>query len=102
MHNSKITTSKINLKTTSIDKIIKESSKSSEFKNTFNEELHRIRIARQIKKLRNQLKLTQEKFALKIDMPQSVIARAESGKHTISLSTLSRVAHAFGKEVTIA
>ena len=37
---------------------------------------------------------------LEIDVP-SVIARLESGTHSVSVDTLSKVAHALGKQVEL-
>ncbi len=47
-------------------------------------------------------KLTQKDVAEKADMPQSVIARVESGKHSPSLYTLERIANVLDKEVQLA
>ena len=47
-------------------------------------------------------KMTQAAVAKKAAMPQSVIARLESGDHSVSVETLRRVAHALGKRVEIA
>lgn len=88
-------------KTKSLDELLNKSLKSQTFKESYNEELFRLKIASEIKNLRTLKKLTQEKFAEKADMPQSVIARVESGKHSISLDTLSRLAHALGKQVQL-
>jgi DNA-binding XRE family transcriptional regulator len=89
------------LKTKSLESLLKESSKSPSFKDAYNEELFLLTIAHEIKTLRTKKKLTQEMFAEKADMPQSVIARLESGKHGISLATLSRVAHVLGKQIQL-
>ncbi len=88
-------------KTKSLDSLLNKSLKSQTFKESYNEELFRLKIASEIKNLRTMKKLTQEKFAEKADMPQSVIARIESGKHSISLDTLNRLAFALGKQVQL-
>lgn len=46
--------------------------------------------------LRVRLQLTQTQLAEKIGTPQSVIARAESGKHPVEVSLLRRMAEACG------
>lgn len=89
------------LKTKTFDQVLNKALKSSEFKEAYNEEIFRLKIAAEIKSLRIQKKLTQETFAKKAQMPQSVVARIESGNHSISLGTLSRVAHALGKRVQL-
>lgn len=89
------------IKTKTLDQVLKKALKSSEFKEAYNEEIFRLKIAAEIKFLRIQKKLTQETFAKRAQMPQSVVARIESGNHSISLGTLSRVAHALGKRVQL-
>lgn len=91
----------IKYKTTNFGTLLKEKLKSETFSQAYNEELFRLELASQIKVLRSRVKLTQESFAKKANMPQSVIARAESGKHTVSLVTLNKIAHAFGKKVEL-
>ncbi|HRY62181.1 MAG TPA: helix-turn-helix transcriptional regulator [Candidatus Paceibacterota bacterium] len=85
----------------SFDKLFKELSKSKNFVNSYNEELFRLKMASRIKTLRTQGRMTQKGFADKARMPQSVIARIESGNHTFSLVTLNKVAHALGKKVEL-
>lgn len=72
------------------------------FKTVYSEEIQRLKIAEQIKKLRTAKKLTQKVVAERTGMPQSVIARIESGQTGISLDTLGRIASAFGKEIRLA
>lgn len=88
-------------KTKTLEQVLKKQFKSPKFKEAYNEELFRLKIASEIKSLRLQKKLTQENFAKKAQMPQSVVARIESGKHSISLGTLNRVAQALGKKVQL-
>src|SRR3989344_3553509 len=88
-------------KTKTLEQVLRQELKSPKFHEAYNEEFFRLTIAREIKKLRTQKKLTQETFAHKAHMPQSVVARIESGKHSISLATLNRVAHALGKKVQL-
>lgn len=89
-------------KTKTFEQILKTQLKSPKFKEAYDEELFRLKMASEIKHLRLQKKLTQESFAKKAQMPQSVVARIEGGKHSISLDTLNRVAHALGKTVQLA
>ncbi len=89
------------LTTKSFEKLLKEVSTSETFIQTYNEELLRLKLSSQIKDLRTKKRLTQETFAKKANMPQSVIARVESGKHTISLITLDKIAHALGKKIEL-
>lgn len=90
------------MKTIKLKQVLKKEIKSPKFKEAYDEEIFRLKIASEIKSLRIQKELTQETFAKKAQMPQSVVARIESGKHSISLGTLNRVAHALGKRVQLA
>jgi len=83
----------------SLSKLIEKKSKKERFKASFSEEISRLNLAHEIKALRQQKKLTQKQVAEKADMPQSVIARIESGTHSVSLTTLSKIASVFNKEV---
>ena len=89
-------------KTKTLKQVLGKTLKSPEFKEAYNEEIFRLKMAAEIKKLRLQKKLTQETFAQKACMPQSVVARIESGKSGISLDTLNRVAYVLGKKVQLA
>ena len=76
-------------------------SKRKEFKRAYREETLRLKLAVRIKTLRNKRELTQKMLAQKVGMPQSVIARIESGERGITVDTLGRVAHAVGKEIQL-
>ena len=75
--------------------------KSEKNRKVFNEEVVRLKMARQIRAMRLARKFTQKILAEKAKMPQSVIARLESGEHSFSLGTLHRVARVFGKEIML-
>ena len=89
------------LKFYSFEETFRKQMKSRSFREGYRRELARLRLIRQIRELRQSKKLTQKSFAAKVGMPQSVIARLETGKHNISLSTLFKIAGAFGKEVRL-
>jgi len=90
------------IKLYTIDQVFKKVSGSKKFQEAYNEEMARLGLARQIREMRLKKKLTQKAVALKTNMPQSVIARIESGTHSYSLGTLHRIAHAFNKEIQLA
>ncbi len=90
------------LKFHTFKEVFGKSFKSKSFQKEYNEELVRLRLAHQIKEIRINSKMTQKAVANKAQMPQSVIARIESGKHSFSLGTLSRIAKVFNKEVELA
>jgi DNA-binding XRE family transcriptional regulator len=89
------------LKFYDFDDILKEDLKSETFREAYNEELARLNLVGEIKKLRLEKKYTQKDLAQKAQMPQSVIARIESGEHSFSLGTLNRIAKVFNKEVQL-
>jgi len=96
------TAAKGQIKIHSFNDVFGKDFKSDKFKKTYTKELVRLRLARQIREMRTAGKLTQKDVAQKAEMPQSVVARIESGKHSASLDTLERIAHVFNKEVQLA
>lgn len=52
------------------------------------------------KELRNQIGLSQEKFALKIGMDRTYYASVESGKRNISLANIEKIAAVLGVTLT--
>ena len=92
---------KSELKWHSFDEVFGRVSKKKEFQKAYNEEMVRLRLAKQIRELRVSHNMTQHLVAQKAGMPQSVIARIESGDRGISVDTLGRIAHTLGKEVQL-
>jgi DNA-binding XRE family transcriptional regulator len=90
-----------NKKIYSFQEVFGKYSKSKRFLKYYNEELAQLRLAEQIKKMRHEENFTQKALAQKAKMPQSVIARIESGTHSYSLGTLYRIAHVFNKEICL-
>ena len=89
------------LKFYTLEEVFRKDMKSKVFRDAYNEESVRLRLVDEIKKLRIGKKFTQENLAQKAKMPQSVIARIESGEHSFSLGTLNRIAKVFNKEVQL-
>ncbi len=52
-----------------------------------------------VRELRIQKNLSQEKFALQIDMDRTYLASVESGKRNISLENINKIAN--GLEITL-
>lgn len=48
-----------------------------------------------VKELRQTHNLSQEKFALQIDMDRTYLASIESGKRNVSLENISKIANGF-------
>ena len=65
----------------------------------FSEAMTRRTLAAELKELRAAQKMTQQQVAAKAKMPQSVIARIESGNHRASLATLQQIASVFHKQI---
>lgn len=89
------------LKFYTLEEALQRSGSSKTFKAAYEKELARLRLARDIRKARLTKNLTQKQVAAKTGMPQSAIARMESGTHSVSVDTLVRVARVFGKQVQI-
>ncbi|MBR5487062.1 MAG: helix-turn-helix transcriptional regulator [Phascolarctobacterium sp.] len=53
-------------------------------------------VGSRIRELRNKLGLSQEKFALKIDMDRTYLASVELGKRNISISNLKKIINGLG------
>ena len=90
-----------NLKWRTTDQVFKKASSTKDFKQAYQAERTRIEIARSLREARAKKKITQADLAKRAAMPQSAIARLESGNHGVSFETLSRVAHALGKEIKV-
>ncbi len=89
------------LKVYTLEQVFKKARKSKAFQKAYKEEKARLDLAYSIRKSRDAKKMTQAAVARKANMPQSVIARLESGTHSVSVATLSKVAHALGKQVEL-
>lgn len=85
----------------SFDDVLKKASTAKTFTMVYNEELARLALAKTIRELRTASHMTQKIVAQRAGMPQSVIARLESGEHGISLDTLNKIATVFGKRVEL-
>ena len=75
--------------------------KNKKYKKAYDEEVARRRLAQRVRETREAKKLTQAAVAQKAGMPQSVVARLESGTHSVSVDTLSKAGHALGKHVEL-
>ncbi len=89
------------LKFNTFDEVFGKLLKKKKYHEMFETEMARRHLIRQIRELRRSKKLTQRSFAARVGMPQSVIARLETGRHDFSLKTLYQIAGAFGKQVKL-
>ena len=84
-----------------LSKVIEKKIKNDQFKKSFSEEMSRLQLAYNIKKIRQEKRMTQIEVARKAHMPQSVIARIESGTHSYSIATLHKIARVFGRQISL-
>lgn len=89
------------IKVRPFDEVFKAFSKSKGFREAYREETARLDLAKRLRGLRMEKRMTQKAVAEKAGMPQSIIARIESGDRGVSVETLGKVAHAFGKEIQL-
>ena len=54
------------------------------------------RLGKRIKELRTSMGLSQEKFALSINMDRTYFASVESGKRNVSITNIERIANGLG------
>lgn len=55
-----------------------------------------IQVGKKIKELRNNMSISQEKFALSIDMDRTYLASVEAGKRNISIVNLYKIVSGLG------
>jgi len=102
MNSKKILTKKkIKLTWYTPDQVFGPYRKSKEFQRGYREETMRLKLALAIKKAREAKHMTQTAVAKRASMPQSVVARLESGEHSVSVDTLGRVANALGAQIAL-
>ena len=80
-------------------KILAEQLKDKRFKKAFLEERSRLELSYELKMLRKKKGMTQAQVAKKANMPQSVVARIESGSRGFSIGTLHKIASVFDREI---
>jgi len=83
------------------EEVLKKQMKIKGFKEGYDKEVARLEMIHQIKQARLAKSMTQEKLAKRADMPQSVIARIESGKRGLSFATISKIAGALDKKIEL-
>ena len=84
------------------DNILYKFQKDKEYQRYYKEASDLLDIAISIAEARRKKKITQVQLAKKVGMPQSQIARLESGAHNTTLETLNKVANALDLRVKIA
>lgn len=79
---------------------LNEQLQDPEFKEEFNNETAKLESAIAVSKVRKDAGLSQRELAAASKVPQSTIARIESGANT-SVDTLTKIANALGKKLTV-
>lgn len=74
----------------------KRMSKSEEFKNAYTEEEIKTEIALAVKKMRDELQMSQTQFAEFVGVHRSTISKIESRDHNASLTMLNLIADKCG------
>ncbi|OFA11429.1 antitoxin HipB [Lentilactobacillus sunkii] len=83
-----------------VDDLIDEQMRDLEFAIGFTEEYNKLSVAVEVFKAREAAGITQQELADKAGIPQTTVARIERGSNT-SIETLTKIACALGKKVTI-
>lgn len=87
--------------TASVDDLIKASLENPAFREGFYTEYNQLASAAALIEARQMAGLTQQELAMRAKLPQTTIARIERG-HNTSIATLTKLANALGKKVTVA
>lgn len=59
-----------------------------------------VKLGKKIRKLRKELGLSQEKFALKIEMDRTYFASVELGERNISIKNIKKIADGLGVSIS--
>lgn len=84
---------------TPLRKVIERKQRSARFRKALSEETGRLELAHELRILRKRRSMTQGQVAAQAQMPQSVVARIESGTHSFSIATLHRIARVFDRKI---
>ncbi|MBN2754279.1 MAG: helix-turn-helix transcriptional regulator [Candidatus Goldbacteria bacterium] len=79
----------------------KEHRKSSEYRETYEEERLSYMVAEEIKELRGKKHYTQKQLAEKAGVKQQEISRVEKGGQNITIGLLNKIANGMGKKIKI-
>ncbi len=86
---------------TTFEDLVSELKSDVEFQKSYRKKKPYYDLLNEIYQRRKQLGITQEELAQRAGVPQSNIARLESGEHNIRLSTLIQIAEALEAKVEI-
>ncbi|MDR1567638.1 MAG: helix-turn-helix transcriptional regulator [Streptococcaceae bacterium] len=90
------------LRTKSVNHLIEDFSKNdAEFREAFEKDRERAKVAIALLELREQEGLSQQQLADRVGKPQSMIARIESGRANVTMATIIDIAYALGKKAEV-
>ena len=92
---------KKNLPYKSFDEELKRDLKDPKFRAAFEKAGARFEAAYAILEMRHEGKLSQKALAKKLKISQAAVARMESGTQNLTLKTLFKIGHVFGKKLEI-
>ena len=85
----------------SFERYLAQEMKNKAFKEAYEKESQKLKIACQILLLRKKKKMSQAVLAKKIGTKQSNIARMETGQQNFSIDTLQKIAQVFNRDLKI-
>lgn len=89
------------IKLIDFEDVLKEHLKDPEFKRYFDEFGKQLEISYSLLQMRKRAKMSQAQLAKKIGTTQSNVARMEAGNQNFTVGMLTRIADAFGKDLTV-
>ncbi len=88
-------------KATDFQELLERDLKDPVFKRYYDEFGKQLEISYQLLQMRKRAKMSQGQLAKKIGTTQSNVARMEAGNQNFTVSMLTRIAGAFGKELKV-
>jgi len=85
----------------SFERYLAQEMKNKIFKEAYEKESQKLRIAYQILLLRKKKKMSQAALAKRIGTKQSNIARMETGQQNFSIDTLQKIAQVFNQDLKV-
>lgn len=79
----------------------KEELKEAEKRLNYHQTVKSYKIVQNLKRIREELGLTQQQVADKAKINRSIVAKVESGQRNATLNTLMKLAEAMGKELKV-
>jgi DNA-binding XRE family transcriptional regulator len=94
-------TKKKKIKLIDFEKMLAEDLKNPEFKRYYDEFGKQLEISYRLLQMRKRARMSQGQLAKRIGTTQSNVARMEAGNQNFTVSMLTRIAAAFGKDLDV-